>query len=83
MQNKSDARSQSSSRKGSQLGASVYSQARQIQRKTNMREEMISKKITEIFKEKEMKMMRTIETTIYEDRLRVYKLKRTDFEEEL
>jgi hypothetical protein len=30
-----------------------------------------------------MKMMRTIETTIYEDRLRVYKLKRTDFEEEL
>jgi hypothetical protein len=39
-----------------------------------MREEMISKKITEIFKEKEMKMMRIIETTIYEDRLRIYKL---------
>ncbi len=47
-----------------------------------MREEMISKKITEIFKEKEMKMMRIIETTIYEDRLRIYKQQRAEFEEE-
>lgn len=44
---------------------------------------MISKKITEIFKEKEMKMMRTIEATIIDDRLKVYKEKRKDFEEEL
>lgn len=44
---------------------------------------MISKKITEIFKEKEMKMMKTIEATIYDDRLRIYKLKRADFEDEL
>ena len=44
---------------------------------------MISKKITEIFKEKEMKMMRIIEQTIYEDRLRIYKQKRAEYEEEL
>jgi len=41
--------------------------------RTNLREEMISKKITEIFKDKEQRMIRTIEVTIVEDRLRVYK----------
>jgi hypothetical protein len=37
---------------------------------------MIAKKITEIFKEKDQKMIRTIDQTITEDRLRVYKTKR-------
>jgi hypothetical protein len=44
---------------------------------------MISKKITEIFKEKDTKMMRVIETTIYEDKLKIYKLKRAEYDEEL
>ena len=41
------------------------------------------KKITEIFKEKEQRMIRTIEVTIIEDRLRIYKMKRAEFEDEL
>ena len=44
---------------------------------------MIYKKITEIFKEKEIKMMRVIEATIYEDKLKIYKLKRAEYDEEL
>ena len=44
---------------------------------------MISKKISEIFKEKDSRMIRTIDNTIFDDKLRVYKMKRQDFEEEL
>jgi hypothetical protein len=44
---------------------------------------MISKKITEIFKEKDTKMMRVIEATIYDDKLKIYKLKRAEYDEEL
>ena len=44
---------------------------------------MISKKIREIFAEKNNKMIRTIETTIYEDKLRVYRMKRANYEDEL
>ena len=51
--------------------------------KTNLKEELIAKKITEIFKEKENRMIRTIEQTIIDDKLRIYKSKRSDFEEEL
>ena len=41
--------------------------------KTNLKEELISKKITEIFREKETRMIRTIEQTIMDDKLKVYK----------
>ena len=51
--------------------------------KTNLKEELISKKITEIFREKETKMIRTIEQTIIDDKLKIYKSKRSEFEEEL
>jgi hypothetical protein len=51
--------------------------------RTVLKEEMIAKKITEIFKEKEQRMIRTIEVTIIEDRLRIYKMKRAEFEDEL
>lgn len=44
---------------------------------------MISKKIREIFAEKNNKMIRTIESTIYEDKLRVYRMKRANYEDEL
>ena len=44
---------------------------------------MIQKKIKEIFKDKENRMYRTIEQTIYDDRLKVYKLKKAEYEEEL
>jgi len=55
-------------------GGSIYSMNTSIRKnRTNLREEMISKKITEIFKDKEQRMIRTIEVTIVEDRLRVYK----------
>jgi hypothetical protein len=43
---------------------------------------MIAKKITEIFKDKDTRMIRTIELTIYEDRLKVYKQKRAEYEQE-
>ena len=43
---------------------------------------MIAKKITEIFKDKETRMIRTIEQTIYEDRLKIYKQKRSEWEAE-
>lgn len=51
--------------------------------KDNLKEELISKKITEIFKEKETRMIRTIEHTIFDDKLKIYKMKRAEFEEEL
>lgn len=41
--------------------------------KNNLKEELISKKITEIFKDKEQRMIRTIEATIVDDKLKVYK----------
>ena len=41
--------------------------------KNNLKEELISKKITEIFRDKEQRMIRTIETTIVDDKLKVYK----------
>ena len=44
---------------------------------------MIQKKIKEIFKDKENRMYRTIEQTIYDDRLKIYKLKKSEYEEEL
>ncbi len=51
--------------------------------KTNLKEELISKKITEIFREKDQRMIRTIEQTIIDDKLRIYKAKRSEYEEEL
>ena len=51
--------------------------------KNNLKEELISKKITEIFREKEQKMIRTIEATIVDDKLKVYKAKRAEYEDEL
>lgn len=64
-------------------GSSVYSVGTSIRKNRNMiREEMIAKKITEIFKEKENRMIRTIEQTIVEDRLRVYKVKRATYDVE-
>ena len=51
--------------------------------KNNLKEELISKKITEIFRDKEQRMIRTIEATISEDKLKIYKMKRSEFEEEL
>jgi len=43
-------------------GSSVYSVGTSIRKNRNtIREEMIAKKITEIFKEKENRMIRTIE----------------------
>jgi len=68
---------------GSGAGQSVYSQSRQIRQRQNLREEMISKKITEIFKEKESKMLQAIEQTIYDDKLRIYKAKRAIYDDEI
>ena len=51
--------------------------------KSNLKEELIAKKITEIFRDKDQRMIRTIEQTIYDDKLKVYKHKRAHFEEEL
>lgn len=51
--------------------------------KNNLKEELISKKITEIFKDKDIKMIRTIEATIIDDKLKVYKQKRAEYEDEL
>lgn len=51
--------------------------------KTNRKEELIAKKITEIFKDKELRMIRTIEQTIYDDNLKIFKMKRSEFDEEL
>ena len=51
--------------------------------KNNLKEELISKKITEIFKDKEQRMIRTIEATIVDDKLKVYKAKRSEYEDEL
>jgi hypothetical protein len=44
---------------------------------------MISKKISEIFKEKDSRMIRIIDQTIFDDKLKVYKAKRADYESEL
>lgn len=64
-------------------GSSVYSVGTQLRKNRNtLREEMIAKKITEIFKEKETRMIRTIEQTINEDRLKIYKIKRSEFDAE-
>ena len=51
--------------------------------KASAKEDLIARKIKEINKEKENRMIRTIESTIFEDKLRIYKSKRADFEEEL
>lgn len=51
--------------------------------KTNLKEELISKKITEIFRDKDQRMIRAIEQTIIDDKLKVYKSKRAEYEEEL
>ena len=51
--------------------------------KNNLKEELISKKITEIFRDKDQRMIRTIEATIVDDKLKVYKSKRAEYEEEL
>ena len=68
----------------SRVSGSTYSVNTTLRKtRAGLKEEMIAKKITEIFKEKEQKMIRTIEQTITEDRLRVYKLKRAEFEDEL
>ncbi len=51
-------------------GGSVYSVGQTLRKNRNtLREEMIAKKITEIFKEKDQKMIRNIDQTITEDRL--------------
>jgi FKBP-type peptidyl-prolyl cis-trans isomerase len=50
--------------------------------RNTLREEMIAKKITEIFKDKDTRMIRTIEQTIYEDRLKIYKQKRAEYDQE-
>ena len=55
----------------------------QRKNKASLREHMIAKKIQEIFAEKNNKMIRTIESTIYEDKLRVYRMKRSNYEDEL
>ena len=46
-----------------------------------MREEMITKKITQIFADKERDMIKEIWDTILEDKLKVYKLMRVEYEE--
>ena len=51
--------------------------------KATKKEELISQKITEIFRAKEKKMIRAIEATIVDDKLKVYKMKRAEYEEEL
>lgn len=66
------------------MAGSQYSVNQQMRKsRASLKEEMIAKKITEIFKEKEQRMIRTIEVTIVEDRLRIYKQKRAEFEDEL
>lgn len=66
------------------VGGSTYSVNTTLRKtRAGLKEEMIAKKITEIFKEKEQRMIRTIEVTIVEDRLKIYKLKRQEYEEEL
>jgi hypothetical protein len=44
-----------------------------------MKEEMIGKKINDLFREKEQKMVRTIENAIYEDNHAVYNSFRKEF----
>ena len=48
-----------------------------------MKEEIIAKKITETFKDRDNKMIRTIEQTILDDKLKIYKMKRSEYDEEL
>jgi len=48
-----------------------------------MKEDLISKKIIEITREKETRMIRAIEATIVDDKLKIYKMKRAEFDEEL
>ena len=55
-------------------GGSVYSVGQTLRKNRNtQREEIIAMKIQAIFKDKDQKMIRTIEQTITEDRLKVYK----------
>ena len=51
--------------------------------KSNIKEELIAKKIIEDQQAKEVKMIRQIEQTIYDDKLRVYRMKRAEYEDEL
>ena len=51
--------------------------------KSNLKEEIIAKKIIEDQQAKEVKMIRQIEQTIYDDKLRVYRMKRAEYEDEL
>ena len=51
--------------------------------KSNLKEEIIAKKIIEDQQAKEVKMIRQIEQTIYDDKLRVYRMKRADYEDDL
>jgi len=48
-----------------------------------MKEEMISKKINDLFKEKEQKMIRTIEAAMYEDNHQMYTMFREEFAERI
>lgn len=68
----------------SRVSGSTYSVNTTLRKtRAGLKEEMIAKKITEIFKEKEQRMIRTIEQTITEDKLRIYHAKKKEFEEEL
>ena len=47
------------------------------------KEEQIGKKINDLFKDKEQKMIRTIETAIFEDNHKVYSNFRKEFAEKI
>ena len=51
--------------------------------KATKKEDLIRTKIAEIFRAKDKKMYRAIEATIVDDKLKVYKAKRAEYEEEL
>lgn len=79
--------SHSGSRRRSQLGGSLASQlgkksAAKLGR-GEKREETIVKNIQNAFKQREAKMVEKIIETIWDDKLRVYKLMRKDWEERL
>ncbi|CDW78052.1 UNKNOWN [Stylonychia lemnae] len=63
---------------------SMYSLASSARRaRPMMKEELIGKKINDLFKEKEMKMIRGIETAIFEDNHRIYTEKRSQYAAQL
>lgn len=75
---------QRKSQSQSRVSGSTYSVNTTLRKtRAGLKEEMIAKKITEIFKEKEQRMIRTIEQTITDDKLKIYKLKRAEYEDEL